>query len=82
MVGVSRGATPATLETGRRILTTRCAACHKVYPVAAHSASGWQGIVEDMARRTKLNLEEKAAVTAYLAAACTLPPPAPAPGGS
>lgn len=75
LLGASRGATAGTLETGRRILTTRCAACHKVYPVAAYTPGEWHDIVEDMAHRTKLDAAQKAAVVAYLTAAHDLPPP-------
>lgn len=74
MLGASRGATAGTLEAGRRILTTRCAACHRVYPVAAYPPGEWHGIVEDMAHRTKLDAAQKAAVLAYITAAHALPP--------
>lgn len=74
MLSASRGATVETLETGRRILTTRCAACHKVYAVADYTPAEWHGIVVDMAHRTKLTEQQETAVMAYLQAAHNLPP--------
>ena len=74
MLRVSRGATPQTLEAGRTTLTTRCASCHRVYPVAAYSPAGWAGIVEKMAERSKLDAAQTAALVAYLTAAHATPP--------
>lgn len=74
MIGASHGATAETLEAGRRILATRCAACHQVYPIANYSPSDWRRIVQKMAHRAKLDDQQKAAVVAYLTAAHDLPP--------
>ena len=81
MLRVSRGATAQTLEAGRTTLTTRCASCHQVYPVAAYSAARWAEIVEEMAERTKLDASQQAALLAYLTAAHATPPSAPTPAG-
>ena len=81
MLRVSRGATAQTLEAGRITLTTRCASCHQVYPVAAYSPARWAEIVEEMAERTKLDASQQAALLAYLTAAHATPPSAPTPAG-
>lgn len=75
MLRASRGATTPTLEAGRTTLTTRCASCHQVYPVAKYSPAEWAGIVEKMAARAKLDAAQQAALLAYLTAAHATPPP-------
>ena len=74
MLHASQGATSGTLENGRLILTTRCATCHRVYPVAAYPAAEWATILDAMAPRAKLDAAQHAAVLAYLRAARALPP--------
>lgn len=78
LLRASRGASSGTLENGRLILTTRCAACHRVYPVADYPSAKWKTILAEMAPRAKLDLAQHAAVLAYLNAAHDLPPTPPA----
>ncbi len=74
MVAVSGGVASATLETGRRIYTTQCTACHIADPVDKYSASEWRKIVADMSPRSKLSPEQEQALLAYIhAAPKTLP---------
>ena len=78
LLRASRGASSGTLENGRLILTTRCASCHRVYPVADYPSAEWKTILDDMSPRAKLNAAQNAAVLAYLNAALDLPPTPPA----
>jgi mono/diheme cytochrome c family protein len=64
------GGTPATiLESGRRLYTGRCAACHSIDPVAKHSPDRWRAIIDDMADEAELSALEKSSVLAYVLAA-------------
>lgn len=54
------------LAHGRSLFVTRCATCHGVVPVADHSFAEWQGIVPEMAERSKLTSGEQADILAYL----------------
>jgi mono/diheme cytochrome c family protein len=63
------GASTAALESGRRIYTGRCAACHSIDPVAKHSPDRWRAIIDDMADEAELSAAEKSAVLAYVLAA-------------
>jgi mono/diheme cytochrome c family protein len=63
------GISASVLESGRRLYTGRCAACHSVDPVAKHSSDRWRAIIDDMAGRAELSTSEKSAVLAYVLAA-------------
>jgi mono/diheme cytochrome c family protein len=54
------------LERGRLIYVTKCAACHAPEPVRKYSAAKWEEIIPDMAEDTKLNVQDVAAVAAYV----------------
>lgn len=41
------GGRSAALEQGRTIYITRCAKCHRVYPVRQYSATEWNDIIPD-----------------------------------
>lgn len=69
MVAVSGGADAATLDRGRRIFTTQCAACHRADPVTKFSFPEWRRIVAEMKERTKLDAAQESALLAYLQAA-------------
>lgn len=73
LLQAGRGAAPATLEEGRRIFTTACAACHRLDPPRKYSGAEWRQIVADMAERSKLTAGREAALLAYLDAARSLP---------
>ncbi len=74
MVSASGGASPATLEDGRRIFTGACTACHSAKPAARYSESEWHRIVGEMAARTKLDASRQSILLAYLTAARAVPP--------
>lgn len=63
------GTSAATLESGRRLYTGRCAACHSIDPVTKHSPDRWRAIIDDMADEAELTASEKSAVLAYVLAA-------------
>jgi len=69
MVAGSRGHSAGELKRGRDLFGTRCTACHTADPVAKHSVSEWNGIVDDMAGRSKLSADERSALMAYIEAA-------------
>ena len=55
---------------GKRLYMKRCAQCHTLTPVNEYNWSDWQPIMDDMAKRSKFNPEQKAAVMAYVKANC------------
>jgi mono/diheme cytochrome c family protein len=63
------GTSASTLESGRRLYTGRCAACHSIDPVSKHSPDRWRAIIDDMADKAELSASEKSAVLAYILAA-------------
>lgn len=65
-VAESRGHDGATLERGRRIYVTKCAACHSIEPIGRYSAEQWRALLPDMVAQTKLDAKETADVEAYL----------------
>lgn len=75
MVGVSGGASEATLLAGRRIFTVQCTACHSADPVVKYPFAEWRQIVGKMSERSKLSVEEESALLAYLQAAPKAPVP-------
>ncbi len=66
VVAAQRGMEPTTLEAGRQLYITDCARCHSVEPISRYSAARWRQILPRMARETKLDDSEKAAVEAYV----------------
>lgn len=76
VVGASGGASVATLEEGRRIFAGACTSCHAADPVSKYSATEWHAIVDDMAERTKLDGNRRAALLAYITAVKAAPAPA------
>jgi mono/diheme cytochrome c family protein len=63
------GATRILLEHGRETYTRQCAACHAPEPIAKYTMPRWREIVADMADRSDLPPEPRAALLAYLGAA-------------
>jgi mono/diheme cytochrome c family protein len=59
----------ATLTAGRTLFVGRCARCHALPDVAAHSAAEWHGIVAHMAKRSGLKPDQSEAVLSYIIAA-------------
>ncbi len=56
----------SALSHGRSLFVTRCATCHGITPVADHSYAEWQGIVTEMAERSKLVGTDEGDILAYL----------------
>jgi hypothetical protein len=61
--------TLVSLENGRAVLTSRCVTCHALQPLGKYSKERWQGIVEEMAPRAKLNDTQMRDLLAYIEAA-------------
>lgn len=76
MVRARPGTPRDTLEEGRRIFAGPCIACHAPYRIASYSAAEWDGIVRDMAGRTRLNEARQRALLAYLFGVLAAPPEA------
>jgi hypothetical protein len=57
------------LTTGRKLLVTRCIACHSLIPVSKYSAQRWPELVTSMSERAGLDDIQRAEVSAYLVAA-------------
>jgi mono/diheme cytochrome c family protein len=68
LVAAGRGATEATLNTGREAFAGACTSCHTADPVGRHSMTKWREIVDDMAPRAKLDSAERTALLAYISA--------------
>lgn len=69
MVAASGGSNTETLESGRRIYTDQCTACHSAEPVVNHGPAEWRRIVADMGQRSRLNRDQESALIAYILAA-------------
>ena len=67
------GTTPILLQRGRETYVGACAACHAPVPVGNYSIVRWREIVADMADRTELPPEPRAALLAYLTAVTAAP---------
>lgn len=66
------GGHSATLEEGRTIYITRCAKCHRVYPVRQYSPAEWNDILPKMVAKSKLPRADEDAVRSYVAAVLTI----------
>lgn len=74
----------AALTHGREVYLTNCVRCHGPEPVARYPLHRWASIIDRMAKRAKLKVDEEADVLAYVLAArrasdsrmMPLPPPA------
>ena len=74
MVSASRGASAATLESGRALFAGRCTSCHSADPVEKYSPPRWREILADMAHRSKIDTAQQSAILTYIAAAQAMPP--------
>lgn len=54
---------------GRSLFVDRCAHCHALPEIAAHTSEQWPGIVGHMTKRSGLKPEQSSAVLAYILAA-------------
>jgi len=69
LIVASGGDKGERLELGRRVLTTQCGACHRVYPPATYQSSEWVRIVDEMAERSKLRESQREDLMLYFVAA-------------
>lgn len=60
------GASVEALENGRQIYGGKCTACHSAEPIGRYSAEEWPGIIEEMAKVSKLTEAEKRDLSAYI----------------
>jgi hypothetical protein len=54
------------LQTGRKLLLSKCSSCHRPPMPSAHSRSEWPGKVEEMSERSKLDVVERQQIEQYL----------------
>jgi len=68
-VALESGATnasAATIDAGHALFTSKCGNCHALKDPAHYIAGGWDVIMQKMAKKARLDEEQKAQVTAYL----------------
>lgn len=58
----------AELQTGRKLLLSKCSSCHRPPMPTAHSRSEWPGKVEQMSERSKLDAVQRQQIELYLVA--------------
>jgi cytochrome c5 len=51
---------------GRKVYNEHCGKCHKLKDVPSFTQAQWKTIVPDMAKKSKLTLEQEAAVMNYV----------------
>ncbi len=73
MLASAGGVSERVLNEGRELYGGRCTHCHAPDPIWKYSIPRWREITEDMAPRSKLRPEQKAALLAYLEAAHKMP---------
>jgi len=54
------------VEQGKGIYTTKCSKCHATKDVTAYTTTRWDGILQKMIPKAKLNDTEAQQVTAYV----------------
>ena len=67
------GGHSAALEEGRTIYITRCAKCHRVYPVRQYSTAEWNDILPKMVAKSKMAPADESAVRGYVSAVLGIP---------
>ena len=68
-VALESGATNAsatTIDAGHALFTAKCGKCHALKDPTKYTAGGWDVIMQKMAKKARLNEEQKAQVTAYV----------------
>src|SRR5688572_6607527 len=60
--------TKAALTAGHAIYTTKCSKCHDTKDVTAFDKKSWEGILQDMIPKARLNETDAKNVTAYVMA--------------
>lgn len=59
-------APPAEVVSGNQIFDAKCGRCHDLKKPVDFTAAEWIPIMESMAKKAKLNAEEKEQVTSYV----------------
>ncbi len=56
----------ALLSEGRNLYVTKCTKCHNALRISRYSKLQWEETLPDMTKRSKFNLHETKAITAYI----------------
>jgi cytochrome c5 len=56
----------ARVAEGRKVYNEYCGKCHKLKDVPSFTQAQWKTIVPDMAKKSKLTLEQESAVMNYV----------------
>lgn len=67
------GTTQASLAEGRQLFSAHCSQCHGYPDVNAKSEGEWPGIVDDMAKKAKLDAAQKDKVLHFVLASRSQP---------
>jgi hypothetical protein len=58
----------AELQSGRKLLISKCGSCHRPPMPSAHSRSEWPSKLDDMSERSKLDAVQRQQIERYLLA--------------
>ncbi|MEO6071232.1 MAG: hypothetical protein ABIN57_12365 [Chitinophagaceae bacterium] len=61
-------ASATTIDAGHSLFSAKCGKCHGLKDPTKYTAGAWDVIMDKMARKAKLNDEQKVQVTAYVKA--------------
>jgi mono/diheme cytochrome c family protein len=67
--GAARGYVADDIQWGREVFIARCAECHTLQAPAGHSDEQWREILPRMARRARLDEDDRRRVETYIFAA-------------
>lgn len=56
----------AELQTGRKLLITKCGSCHRPPLPSAHSRNEWPSKLDEMSERSKLDVVQRQRIEQYL----------------
>jgi hypothetical protein len=56
----------ADLQSGRKLLITKCGSCHRPPLPTEHSRSEWPGKLDDMSERSRLDVMQRQQIEQYL----------------
>jgi len=60
--------TPEQVVKGKSLWSSNCGNCHTLYAPDSRNVASWQRILPSMTRKSKMNEEDAATVTAYILA--------------
>lgn len=67
------GTTLGTLKEGRKLFVQKCSGCHNLPMPSKHSNEQWPKLIDEMAKKAKLNEEQKQLILRYLVTVTTGP---------